>query len=280
MRRPVMSGSVRRRSLPAGAVLLLPALIIPLFILAGCASTAPPASAPPPEPAPSPAPAAPAPATTLRVAGLDVSGFRGRIETKHVEELAALIAGRRIEVLALQGITRYPTVATRVDLVEALAKAAGMRPAFGETINLSGRQSGNAVLSAYPIASSDAQSYDGISGSGFEGALRAIVDAGTRPLVVISTLLPRPLTPADARVVSARISRLAAEAANDPVLVLGNLPAPPDGGGWESAGPSDDGGRCWFLPRGIVVTPAGGAACSLGRLLIADVGVLPQEGRR
>lgn len=262
-------------------VAIAAAAIVAALLASGCGPTRPAPAPPPPEPAAIPAPSAkPAPATRLRVASLDVSGFRGRIEQEHVDELSRLVAGRRIEVLAIQGITRYPTLRTRVDLVDGLASAAGMRQAFGETIDLSGRQSGNAVLSAYPVASSDSRAFDGVSGTRFEGALRVIVDAGTRPLIVVSTLLPSPLSAADARICTDVIASMVAERGNDPLLVFGNLPAPPAGGplgGLRTA--EEAGARLWYTPGPIEAGPPGSASCALGTLLISDIDVYPQGSR-
>ncbi|HLF13263.1 MAG TPA: hypothetical protein VI932_00035 [Bacteroidota bacterium] len=259
---------------PAAAGLLWPAALI----LSGCGASQPAASPPPPVPTET-APV-PAPAMTIRVASLDVSGYRGRIEQKQVDELARLMGERKIELLAVQGITRYPTVRTRTDLVGELASATEMRQAFGETINLSGRQSGNALFSAYPISSSDSRSYEGVAGSNFEGALMVIVDAGARPVVVVSTLLPEPLSTADARICNDALSAMASERGTDPLLVLGNLPGPPDGGTWRDIRTGDArAGRLWYTPGGITVSGGTTARCELGTLLIADVGIYPQSRR-
>ncbi len=260
---------------PVAACLLWPVAVI----LSGCGSSQPAESPLPSPTATEPAPA-PVPAMKLRVASLDISGFRGRMEKKQVDELARLIGERKIELLAVQGITRYPTVKTRTDLIEELSSVTGMRQAFGETINLSGRQSGNALFSAYPIASSDSRSYEGVSGSNFEGALRAIVDAGTRAVVVVCTLFPDPLSTIDARVCNDALSAMASERGTDPLVVLGNLPGPPGGGTWKEIQAGDPGaGRLWYTPGGITVSGGTTARCELGTLLIADVDIFPQARR-
>ena len=257
---------------------LAAAFVAAAAILQGCGGSG---RAPAPAPAPAvetAAPSAPTPAIRLRVASLDVSGFGGRIERKHVEELSRLIGSKKIEVLALQGVTRYPSVKTRTDLVGELASAAGMRQAFGETINLSGRQSGNALLSSYPIASNDALSYEGISGSNFEGALRVVVDAGARPIVVVSTRLPEPLTAGDERICAGVISRLESERGEDPLVVLGNLPPAPDG--WKEFSPAGkEAGSLWYTPGPVSAAGGSTGRCALGTLLIADMDIFPQGKR-
>ena len=214
---------------------------------------------------------------SLRVASLDVSSFRGRIGQEHVDELAGLIRTMNIDVLAVQGLTRYPGVSTRTDLIDALGARTGMRAAFGETIAVSGRQSGNAVLSAYPVESSGSRNFEGVPGSGFEGALEAIVDAGTRPVVIVSTRLPEPLTPEDERICAGTLSSIAAGYPGDPLIVLGNLPPPRPGDGWNTAGAERTGALLlWYTPRGISVRAGRGARCELGSLVVGDVDIYPR----
>jgi hypothetical protein len=256
------------------------AVAVAAILLAGCGPSQP-AAAPPPAPPPdsgTAAPAEPRPATRLRVASLDVSKFSGRVEQAHVDELASIIAGLKVEVLALQGITRYPTVKTRIDLVHALAAAAGMRALFGETLNLSGRQSGNAVLSAYPVASSDTKGFEGVSGLNFEGALRVIVDAGTRPVVVVSTLLPSPLSAKDSMICLDVIAEMTSERGSDPLVVLGNLPPSP-GGGWKEIAAGGTGGRLWYTPGPIGAGGGSAATCAFGTILVTDIDIYPQTSR-
>jgi endonuclease/exonuclease/phosphatase family metal-dependent hydrolase len=250
------------------------------LLLPGCASTQPAPAPPPaaPESTEAGTPGKPAPAMKLRVASLDVSRFSGRVEQAQIDELASIIADRKIEVLAVQGITRYPTVKTRLDLVDALASAAGMRVLFGETINLSGRQSGNAVFSAYPVASSDTKGFEGVTGLNFEGALRVIVDAGTRPVVVVSTLLPSPLSAKDSKICLDVIAGMTSERGKDPLVVLGNLPAPP-AGEWTEVTAGGTGGRLWYTPGPIEAGAGSAAPCAFGTLLLTDIYIFPQTGR-
>jgi endonuclease/exonuclease/phosphatase family metal-dependent hydrolase len=245
-----------------------------LLALAGCGTTAP--TPPPPPPAETPA-SAPRAAISLRVGSLDLSSWRGRIERRQVDELAGLISALKLDVVAIQGITRYPGVSSRLDLVDALGAATGMRTSFGETIAVSGRQSGNAVLSSYPIASSDSKNYQGVSGTGFEGALQAIVDAGTRTIVFVSTRLPEPLAGKDLRICTGTLFGIAREYPDDPVVVLGNLPPPPAGDTWNTAGADPAGVEMsWFTPRGITMRGADGARCALGDVRVADVDIFPR----
>ena len=263
---------------PAARATMTAALLVAAVALfaGGCGPSKPaaaPETAPPKE---APAPSKPAPSTMLRVASLDLSKFSGRITQGQIEELASIITEREIEVLAIQGITRYPTLKSRPDLVDGLAAATGMRNAFGETINVSGRQSGNAVLSAYQVNSSDSKAFEGVSGLNFEGALRVIVDAGARPVVVVSTLLPAPLSERDAKICLKTIEGMTAERGKDPLLVMGNLPSPA-GDDWNEVGGA--GGRIWYTPGPVEAGPVSSAPCPFGTLFIADLDIYPQGTR-
>jgi len=250
-------------------------VLLVMAFLEGCgtSSTTPGAPAPPD----SPSATVPKPAMSLRVGSLDVGSFRGRIDQPLVTELAGLISKMKLDVIAIQGLTRYPGISTRTDLIDALAAATGMRTSFGETIAVSGRQSGNAVLSSYPITSSDSRNYDGISGTGFEGALQTIVDAGTRTIVIISTRLPRPLSGRDLRICAGTLDGIAAEYPKEPLIVLGNLPGTPAVDTWKTAA-RDGTGKVfsWFTPRGISVSKGEGGHCRLGDVRVVDMDIFPR----
>lgn len=128
--------------------------------------------------------------STIRVGSLDISSISGRLEKKSVEDLARLLIKEGVEIVAVQGITRYPGVRTRVDFVDELALKADMRHAFGEVMNLSGRQTGNAVFSVFPILTSKNQPIDGLASSEFAAAVHALIDGGLVEINVVSARLP------------------------------------------------------------------------------------------
>jgi len=100
-----------------------------------------------------------------------------------------------------------------------------LRPAFGECINLSGRQTGNAVFSGYPINTHWNTAYDGIASKGFESALQAVIDCGAREVVVVSTRLPEEASAEDMTTCVKTLSSFNNYYPNDPLIVAGNLPA-------------------------------------------------------
>lgn len=134
----------------------------------------------------------PTPAITLNVATLNLSKYGTRYEKQAIAKLAEIIKRENIDVLTLQGVTRYPDIQNRFDLIEELRKHTGMYQKFGETQNLSGRQVGNVVFSSYPIKTYENLDYK--KTKTLATALSVSVDAGVGNIVVVSTLIPEHLT--------------------------------------------------------------------------------------
>lgn len=191
-------------------------VLIGLLFLAGCSA--------PPTVTKSDAPPPPQPklALSIKVACVDLSGHGKRIEKKDIELFSAVLKKEQIEILAVQGITRYPNVKTRVDFVSELAAQMDMRHAFGESIDISGRQLGNAVFSIYPIRSNQKKEYD-VPSAFTETALVVAIDAGVRDVGIVSTRLPSRATSEE----QATCIRTIAEMQKNPdvpFVVTGNLP--------------------------------------------------------
>ena len=161
-------------------------------------------------------------ATSIKIACIDLTKYSKRIEKKDVERFAAVLKREQVEVLAVQGITRYPNLKTRVDFVNELAAQSEMRHAFGESTDIMGRQLGNAVFSVYPIRSNKKREFD-VPSAFSEYALRVAVDAGVRDVTIVSTWLPLN-APADDLSRCIRTITELREGAEIPFIVSGNLP--------------------------------------------------------
>lgn len=159
---------------------------------------------------------------TLKVASIDLYGLGRRIEKRDVEKFSTLLKKEQVEVLAVQGITRYPNVKTRVDFVSELAALADMRHAFGETIDISGQQRGNAVFSMYPIRSNVTKEFD-VPSSFLESALQVTVDAGVHDVRIVSTRFPEKATSRDVTSCVHTLRGLQ-KASESPFVAAGNLP--------------------------------------------------------
>ena len=195
---------------------VVPAALLGILFIEGCSTPAKTAkgdsSTPPP----------PSLAITVRVGSIDLSGVARRIEKKDIEKFSALLKREQIEILAVQGITRYPNVKTRVDFINELAAMMDMRHSAGESIDISGRQRANAVFSVYPIRSNQKSEFD-VPSAFYESALRVSIDAGVRDVVVVTTRLPEKATGQDLAACIKTISRLQTTP-HGPFIVTGNLP--------------------------------------------------------
>lgn len=205
--------------------IILCAFYVALFVLAfaGCPSTH---EAEKPKPAVNPQPEKkPAgPEITFQFATLDLGNHHGRIGHDEIDRLAKFIRREKIDILSVQGIVRYPGVTTRVDFMDLLSGSADMRTAFGETINLNGRQGGNAVFSAFPIKTTENTHYIEMQGFGFEAALQAVVDCGLRDVVFVSTRLPENAGTGEETNAMSTFTTFYTSYVNRPIIISGNLP--------------------------------------------------------
>lgn len=166
------------------------------------------------------------PDLVLRIASINLANFTKRIEIQDIEALNSEVQKQKIDILTLQGVNRYPEVTTRIDIIDSLGARCDMRQVFGETIEISGKQHGNAVLSTYTIRSSENTHYEGLSSNNFEAALQAVVDCGVRDVIIVSTELPEPLIEDDKRIIGNKMSSFGIQYLNDPMIITGNLPNP------------------------------------------------------
>ncbi|MBI5477082.1 MAG: hypothetical protein HY964_10155 [Ignavibacteriales bacterium] len=163
------------------------------------------------------------PDINLRIASIDISKYGKKIEKSEIQKFASQLKHDSIDILTMQGITRYPELKTRIDIVDQLAIDAEMRKAFGETITLSGRQSGNGIFTIYPIRSSENLQFDNIKSTGFEAAMQTIVDCGAQSVVVVSTQITDKATPADISKIIKSIEQLPKTFSTYPIIISGNI---------------------------------------------------------
>jgi hypothetical protein len=201
------------------ATILLSVLFI---LLEGCPG--PPVvrqqPAPPPPAEKKPA----APEMNFVYGSIDLAGFHRRIESADIAQFVRTVQKEKIDIISVEGILRYPGVATRTDFVDKFSEMAGMRSAFGETALLNGRQGGNAVFSVFPISTTQNSHYTEMEGLGFEAALQAVIDCGLRDVVIVSTHLPLQPTADQETSALETFSGFLSLYPNDPVIISGNLP--------------------------------------------------------
>jgi hypothetical protein len=228
-------------------------------------------------------------ATSVKIACIDLAKYGKRIEKKDIERFAAVLKREQVEILAVQGITRYPNVKTRIDFVSELAAQTDMRHAFGESTDIMGHQLGNAVFSVYPIRSNFKKEYN-VPSAFSEYALRVAVDAGMRDVTIVSTWLPSNATADDLSQCVRTITELR-QVADIPFIVSGNLPGLkqarntdaftdiqstlPDGSAKQLTS------RMWYVQRGLFkLIQARAVKTEFGIMTAADFGLYQQERSR
>jgi hypothetical protein len=164
------------------------------------------------------------PDITIQIASINLANFSKRLERSNITELVKTLKSEQVEILAVQGISRYPGVSSRLDFVNELSAKTDWRNAFGEMQNISGRQTGNAIFSVYPLLSHQNFSWDAVRSTSFEAALHATVDAGARSIIVVSTQLPPKATAHEQAQCFKMISALNPDAADQLLIVAGNMP--------------------------------------------------------
>jgi endonuclease/exonuclease/phosphatase family metal-dependent hydrolase len=227
------------------------------------------------------------PETSIQIASINLANLNKRIGRNDIIELVKILKSEQIEILAVQGIARYPGIASRVDFVNELSAKTDWRNVFGEMLNISGRQTGNAIFSVYPILSHQNVSWDRVEPTSFDAALQATVDAGARPLLIVSTQLPLRATVKEQEECSKMIATMNADTADQVTIVAGNLPTektirtsysfaevPPP----ESAKSTMS--RIWFsASSSIQLLTSRTLETELGTLTIAQFGLSRQQKR-
>jgi len=224
------------------------------------------------------------PDLTLQVASLNLSGFGKRFEKNEINKFSRSLKKEQIDILSVQGITRYPGVESRVDFVNELVAKSDMRYTFGEMFNNSGRQSGNAIFSSYPMRNTHNDAFDGVRSATFEAALQASVDGGVKDVIVVSTTLPPKAPEADESACIGLIEKKSVALPNQPMIVTGNLPLSTsvrDKGSYEDvAEPSKKGKepdahtRIWFTNDGsLKLLGTRTVETEFGPMLVAQFGL-------
>jgi hypothetical protein len=164
------------------------------------------------------------PDLTIQVASLNLAGFDKRFDRNEIGKFSRLLKKEQIDVLSVQGITRYPGLKSRVDFVNELVARTEMRYTFGEMFNNAGRQDGNGIFSLFPQRNTHNDAFDGIKSANFEAALQSSVDGGVTDIVVVSALFPPKAPERDQSSCLGIIEKKSIAGPNQPMILTGNLP--------------------------------------------------------
>ena len=164
------------------------------------------------------------PEITIQIASINLANLNKRIGRNNIIELVKILKSEQVDILAVQGISRYPGIAARVDFVNELSAKTDWRNVFGEMLNISGRQTGNAIFSVYPILSHQNISWNRVISTSFDAALLATIDAGVRPLMIVSTQLPPKASAHGQARCLKMIASMNPDTTDQLTIVAGNMP--------------------------------------------------------
>ncbi|HTP13597.1 MAG TPA: endonuclease/exonuclease/phosphatase family protein [Bacteroidota bacterium] len=224
------------------------------------------------------------PESTMQVASLNLSGFNKLFEKKQIDQFARLLKKEQVDILAVQGITRYPGIKRHIDFVDELVSHSEMQQVFGEMYTNAGRQSGNGIFSVYSLRNNHNDPFDGVKSAQFEAALATSVDRGIKDVVIVSALLPPKAPEADQSKCVKIILDKSNAGTNLPLVIAGNLPASPairESGHLQEAGdPNGSAGnkhlttRIWYVDDGsLAVMGTRTVETDFGPMLVAQFGL-------
>jgi len=166
--------------------------------------------------------------TTVRVLSYNIHHGEGVDGKLDLERIAGVIRSVSPDVVALQEVDRRADRTKGVDQPAELARLTGLTAVFEKNIDLPGGEYGNAVLTKLPIWSHRNHPLPQLVEGEQRGALAIEVTCEKRPLTLISTHFDHRPEPGD-RVASAKwLNEWAADHADQPALLIGDLNATPD----------------------------------------------------
>ncbi len=163
------------------------------------------------------------PSIVIKFATINMSIYNKKIDSNEILKFSRQLKQDSIDILTMQGITRYPEIKTRLDIIEELSKLTGMQNSFGESINILGKQNGHAVFSTYPIRSSENLQFENLKSTGFESAIQAFVDCGVKEVGIVSTQISKKATAGDIEDIHTSLKKLFHDYSTKPIIISGNM---------------------------------------------------------
>ena len=168
-------------------------------------------------------------------------GVDGRLD---LDRIAEVIRKSQADLVALQEVDQRVMRSEQIDQPQELAKRLGMHVAFGANIDLQGGKYGNAVLSRYPIKSSENHLLPNVGGGEQRGVLEVDVELPQgMELTFLATHFDHRSDPAQ-RLASAKFINELVDASKQPACLAGDLNAVPDSTAIETLL------QQWTLPAG------------------------------
>src|SRR2546421_12999505 len=166
----------------------------------------------------------------IRVMSYNIHVGVGMDKKLDLPRIAAVISGQRADLVGLQEVDRGVERTGRIDEIAELAKLTHMDYAFAFNLKYQGGQYGVAILSRYPIKSTDHRLYKNTREAERRGLIRAEVDVGGRIMNFVTTHLDYQYD--DGRLFEAQQLLAALKDVTGPLIVVGDFNDVPAGGAY------------------------------------------------
>ena len=168
---------------------------------------------------------------TLRVMTYNIHVGVGMDKKLDLPRIASVIKQQHADLVGLQEVDRGVERTGRVDEIAELAKLTHMDYAFAFNLKYQGGQYGVAILSRYPIKSTDHRLYKNTREAERRGLIRAEVDVGGRIMNFVTTHLDYQYD--DGRLFEAQQLLAALKDVTGPLIVVGDFNDVPAGGAYK-----------------------------------------------
>jgi len=170
-------------------------------------------------------------AKTLRVMSYNIHVGVGMDKKLDLPRIAAVINGQRADLVGLQEVDRGVERTGRIDEIAELANLTHMDYAFAFNLKYQGGQYGVAILSRYPIRSTDHRLYLNTREAERRGFIRAEVNIDGRVVNFATTHLDYQYE--DGRVFEAEQLLAGLKDVKGPLIVVGDFNDVPTGGAYK-----------------------------------------------
>src|SRR2546423_3384816 len=170
-------------------------------------------------------------AKTVRVMTYNIHVGVGMDKKLDLPRIAEVIKQQHVDLVGLQEVDRGVERTGRIDEIAELAKLTKMDYAFAFNLKYQGGQYGVAILSRYPIKSTDHRLYKNTREAERRGLIRAEVDVGGRIMNFVTTHLDYQYD--DGRLFEAQQLLAALKDVTGPLIVVGDFNDVPAGGAYK-----------------------------------------------
>lgn len=184
----------------------------------------------------SPNPGSPRAATPLKKQGLRVMSYNihvgvGMDKKLDLQRIADVINGQHPDLVGLQEVDRGVKRTEGKDEIAELAKLTSMQFAYAHNLDYQGGQYGVAILSRFPIRSTDHRKYENLREAERRGVIRAEVDVNGRTVNCVTTHLDYQYE--DGRIFEAEQLLKFLDGVKGPIIIAGDFNDEPSGGAYK-----------------------------------------------